>query len=92
MQVTFPDAAGSEVKFDEHGDGLPRYEILNFRKSDHNGTNGYHYRASESTFDFFPPLLIRELPKYDPSATLPALPPSVPWLDELFLRERFRHF
>ncbi|KOC58594.1 Metabotropic glutamate receptor [Habropoda laboriosa] len=43
---TFPDAAGSEVKFDEHGDGLARYEILNFRKSDHNGTNGYHYRAS----------------------------------------------
>ncbi|KOC62157.1 Metabotropic glutamate receptor [Habropoda laboriosa] len=46
---TFPDAAGSEVKFDEHGDGLARYEILNFRKSDHNGTNGYHYRANIRT-------------------------------------------
>lgn len=44
------DAAGSEVKFDEHGDGLARYEILNFRKSEHNGTNGYQYQASESTF------------------------------------------
>ncbi|CAK9828387.1 Metabotropic glutamate receptor [Anthophora retusa] len=45
LNVSFTDAAGSEVKFDEHGDGLARYEILNFRKSDHNGTNGYHYRV-----------------------------------------------
>lgn len=40
----FTDAAGSEVKFDEHGDGLARYEILNFRKSK-NGATGYHYRV-----------------------------------------------
>lgn len=60
------DAAGSEVKFDEHGDGLARYEILNFRKSEHNGTNGYQYQASESTFFvirnffFFSPLSIEQ--------------------------------
>lgn len=42
----FADAAGSEVKFDEHGDGLARYEILNFRKgTNNNGGNGYHYRV-----------------------------------------------
>ncbi|XP_024944385.1 metabotropic glutamate receptor isoform X2 [Cephus cinctus] len=45
LNVSFEDAAGSEVKFDEHGDGLARYEILNFRKSGQNGTNGYHYRV-----------------------------------------------
>jgi len=42
----FTDTAGSEVKFDEHGDGLARYEILNFRKgTNSNGANGYHYRV-----------------------------------------------
>ncbi|XP_015510635.2 metabotropic glutamate receptor [Neodiprion lecontei] len=45
LNVSFTDAAGSEVKFDEHGDGLPRYDILNFRKVDPNGTNGYYYRV-----------------------------------------------
>ncbi|XP_048512295.1 metabotropic glutamate receptor isoform X2 [Athalia rosae] len=45
LNVSFTDAAGSEVKFDEHGDGLARYDILNFRKLDPNGTNGYYYRV-----------------------------------------------
>ncbi|XP_011699353.1 PREDICTED: metabotropic glutamate receptor [Wasmannia auropunctata] len=46
LNVSFVDAAGSEVKFDEHGDGLARYEILNFRKgTNNNGGNGYHYRV-----------------------------------------------
>ncbi|GAB1869692.1 Metabotropic glutamate receptor [Camponotus japonicus] len=46
LNVSFIDDAGSEVKFDEHGDGLARYEILNFRKgTNNNGTNGYHYRV-----------------------------------------------
>lgn len=40
------DLAGSEVKFDEHGDGLARYEILNFRKDNQSGTNGYYYNVS----------------------------------------------
>lgn len=40
------DSAGSEVKFDEHGDGLARYEILNFRKNDPNVTNGFNYQVS----------------------------------------------
>ncbi|XP_043674071.1 metabotropic glutamate receptor [Vespula pensylvanica] len=45
LNVSFKDSAGSEVKFDEHGDGLARYEILNFRKSNLSGTDGYHYRV-----------------------------------------------
>ncbi|KAH0950802.1 hypothetical protein HN011_007155 [Eciton burchellii] len=46
LNVSFRDTAGSEVKFDEHGDGLARYEILNFRKgTNNNGANGYHYRV-----------------------------------------------
>ncbi|XP_043522698.1 metabotropic glutamate receptor isoform X2 [Frieseomelitta varia] len=51
LNVSFTDTAGSEVKFDEHGDGLARYEILNFRKSDNNGTNGYHYRVVGKWFN-----------------------------------------
>lgn len=42
----FSDLAGSEVKFDQHGDGLARYEILNFQKANQSGTNGYYYRVS----------------------------------------------
>ncbi|XP_011297062.1 metabotropic glutamate receptor [Fopius arisanus] len=45
LNVSFTDSAGSEVKFDEHGDGLARYEILNFRKANQSGTNGYYYRV-----------------------------------------------
>ncbi|XP_014609016.1 PREDICTED: metabotropic glutamate receptor [Polistes canadensis] len=45
LNVSFVDSAGSEVKFDEHGDGLARYEILNFRKSNLSGNDGYHYRV-----------------------------------------------
>ncbi|KAK0179971.1 hypothetical protein PV327_005663 [Microctonus hyperodae] len=45
LNVSFTDSAGSEVMFDEHGDGLARYEILNFRKADQNGTNGYYYHV-----------------------------------------------
>lgn len=51
LNVSFIDAAGSEVKFDEHGDGLARYEILNFRKSEHNGTNGYQYQVVGKWFN-----------------------------------------
>ncbi|XP_057330958.1 metabotropic glutamate receptor isoform X1 [Microplitis mediator] len=45
LNVSFTDSAGSEVKFDEHGDGLARYEILNFRKNDPNISNGYNYQV-----------------------------------------------
>ncbi|XP_053982545.1 metabotropic glutamate receptor isoform X1 [Hylaeus volcanicus] len=51
LNVAFTDSAGSEVKFDEHGDGPARYEILNFRKSDLNGSNGYHYRVVGKWFN-----------------------------------------
>ncbi|XP_051164141.1 metabotropic glutamate receptor [Leptopilina boulardi] len=45
LNVSFIDDAGSEVKFDEHGDGLARYEILNFRKMNLSSNNGYHYKV-----------------------------------------------
>ncbi|XP_023289799.1 metabotropic glutamate receptor [Orussus abietinus] len=51
LNVSFVDFAGSEVKFDEHGDGLPRYEILNFRKTN-SGTNGYHYRVVGKWYNY----------------------------------------
>lgn len=38
------DIAGSSVKFDKRGDGLARYDILNYQKLQ-NGT-GYHYKVS----------------------------------------------
>lgn len=80
------DTAGSEVKFDEHGDGLARYEILNFRKSATNGTNGYHYRASKSTFDFFSTDYL-ELVEIRPSCSLFShSPPST--LFSIILRHR----
>lgn len=38
--------AGSEVKFDKQGDGLARYDILNYQKLQN--ASGYHYRVSIS--------------------------------------------
>lgn len=78
------DTAGSEVKFDEHGDGLARYEILNFRKSATNGTNGYHYRASKSTFDFFPSINWN-LSKYGLPALFSLIPLLLPSLASFFV-------
>lgn len=41
----FADIAGSEVKFDRQGDGLARYDILNYQKN--SNASGYYYRVSE---------------------------------------------
>lgn len=38
------DPAGSEVKFDKQGDGLARYDILNYQKLQN--ASGHHYRVS----------------------------------------------
>lgn len=38
------DIAGSEVKFDRQGDGLARYDILNYQKN--SNASGYYYRVS----------------------------------------------
>jgi hypothetical protein len=38
-----PDLADSEVKFDNQGDGLARYDILNYQKLPN--TSGYHYKV-----------------------------------------------
>ncbi|XP_044742127.1 metabotropic glutamate receptor [Chrysoperla carnea] len=43
LNVSFIDLAGSEVKFDRQGDGLARYDILNYQKLANNAS-GYHYR------------------------------------------------
>lgn len=44
----FTDLAGSEVKFDKQGDGLARYDILNYQKL-HNAS-GYHYKVNIDEF------------------------------------------
>lgn len=44
LHVSFRDLAGSLVKFDSQGDGLARYDILNYQKL--NNSSGYHYRVS----------------------------------------------
>lgn len=41
MYIT--DLAGSEVKFDRQGDGLARYDILNYQKNVN--SSGYHYKV-----------------------------------------------
>ncbi|XP_068228266.1 metabotropic glutamate receptor [Palaemon carinicauda] len=41
LKVAFKGVVGSQVKFDERGDGPARYTIYNFRKI--NGTNSYNY-------------------------------------------------
>ena len=35
------DDRGDLVAFDEHGDGVGRYNIMNFRQRDHSGTYDY---------------------------------------------------
>lgn len=35
--------AGSQVKFDSQGDGLARYDILNYQKLEN--SSGYHYKV-----------------------------------------------
>ncbi|KAI2796560.1 Metabotropic glutamate receptor 3, partial [Blomia tropicalis] len=42
LNVSFIDLAGSEMKFDKHGDGLGRYNIFNFQRSP--GTQQYYYK------------------------------------------------
>ncbi|XP_059491291.1 metabotropic glutamate receptor isoform X2 [Neocloeon triangulifer] len=43
LNVAFTDLANSEVKFDSQGDGLARYDILNYQKLPN--TSGYHYKV-----------------------------------------------
>ena len=42
------DLAGSEVKFDRQGDGLARYDILNYQKNVN--SSGYHYKVCVISF------------------------------------------
>ncbi|XP_050497370.1 metabotropic glutamate receptor-like [Diabrotica virgifera virgifera] len=44
LNMSFTDLAGSPVKFDDSGDGLARYDILNYQR--HLNSSGYHYRVS----------------------------------------------
>ncbi|XP_022098848.1 metabotropic glutamate receptor 3-like [Acanthaster planci] len=42
LKVVFTDIVDQQVSFDENGNGLGRYDILNFRR-DENQENHYHY-------------------------------------------------
>ncbi|XP_037729107.1 metabotropic glutamate receptor isoform X3 [Drosophila subpulchrella] len=42
LNVSFIDLAGSEVKFDRQGDGLARYDILNYQRLEN--SSGYQYK------------------------------------------------
>ncbi|XP_053967763.1 metabotropic glutamate receptor-like [Anastrepha ludens] len=43
LNVSFIDLAGSVVKFDRQGDGLARYDILNYQRLEN--SSGYHYKV-----------------------------------------------
>ncbi|XP_037925369.1 metabotropic glutamate receptor isoform X2 [Hermetia illucens] len=49
LNVSFVDMAGSQVKFDSQGDGLARYDILNYQKLEN--SSGYHYKVVGKWFD-----------------------------------------
>ncbi|CAH0562056.1 unnamed protein product [Brassicogethes aeneus] len=49
LNVSFADLAGSPVKFDHSGDGLARYDILNYQKLFN--ASGYHYRVVGKWFN-----------------------------------------
>uniref|UniRef100_T1IT32 G-protein coupled receptors family 3 profile domain-containing protein n=1 Tax=Strigamia maritima TaxID=126957 RepID=T1IT32_STRMM len=48
LNVSFIDLAGSEVKFDERGDGLGRYIIMNYQMI---GNNSYEYKVIGKWFN-----------------------------------------
>ncbi|XP_072038787.1 metabotropic glutamate receptor 3-like isoform X2 [Amphiura filiformis] len=43
MDVNFNDFVGSEVRFDQNGDGLGRYDIMNYRRIPDSDPPEYHY-------------------------------------------------
>ncbi|XP_017853726.1 metabotropic glutamate receptor [Drosophila busckii] len=49
LNVSFVDLAGSEVKFDRQGDGLARYDILNYQRLDN--SSGYQYKVVGKWFN-----------------------------------------
>ncbi|KAH8391456.1 hypothetical protein KR215_004293, partial [Drosophila sulfurigaster] len=49
LNVSFVDLAGSEVKFDRQGDGLARYDILNYQRLDN--STGYQYKVIGKWFN-----------------------------------------
>ncbi|XP_044256877.1 metabotropic glutamate receptor [Tribolium madens] len=49
LNVSFTDLAGSPVKFDHRGDGLARYDILNYQRLIN--ASGYHYRVVGKWFN-----------------------------------------
>ncbi|XP_022217275.2 metabotropic glutamate receptor [Drosophila obscura] len=49
LNVSFIDLAGSEVKFDRQGDGLARYDILNYQRLEN--SSGYHYKVIGKWFN-----------------------------------------
>ncbi|KAH8269764.1 hypothetical protein KR018_001288, partial [Drosophila ironensis] len=49
LNVSFIDLAGSEVKFDRQGDGLARYDILNYQRLEN--SSGYQYKVIGKWFN-----------------------------------------
>nr|CAA67993.1 metabotropic glutamate receptor [Drosophila melanogaster] len=49
LNVSFIDLAGSEVKFDRQGDGLARYDILNYQRQEN--SSGYQYKVIGKWFN-----------------------------------------
>ncbi|XP_017126111.1 metabotropic glutamate receptor [Drosophila elegans] len=49
LNVSFIDLAGSEVKFDRQGDGLARYDILNYQRLEN--SSGYQYKVVGKWFN-----------------------------------------
>ncbi|XP_076261780.1 metabotropic Glutamate Receptor [Rhynchophorus ferrugineus] len=50
LNLNFHDLVGSPVKFDESGDGLARYDILNYQRLPN--SSGYHYKVVGKWFNF----------------------------------------
>ncbi|XP_017469484.1 PREDICTED: metabotropic glutamate receptor-like [Rhagoletis zephyria] len=49
LNVSFIDLAGSVVKFDRQGDGLARYDILNYQRLEN--SSSYHYKVVGKWFN-----------------------------------------
>ncbi|KAL1493265.1 hypothetical protein ABEB36_011350 [Hypothenemus hampei] len=50
LDLNFTDLVGSPVKFDKSGDGLARYDILNYQRLPN--SSGHHYKVVGKWFNF----------------------------------------
>ncbi|XP_006820959.1 metabotropic glutamate receptor 3-like [Saccoglossus kowalevskii] len=67
LNVSFKDMVKSQVSFDEQGDGLGRYDIMNFQKDQHTGLYAYKKVGHWANVLYLDPSLVRfnpRLPKH----------------------------